>query len=343
MSTEEPPDPDDPIAYYIDHLDRVGRSPSSIKGADYALGKLSAFLNHRDLEPEQLTHRVCIEFIATLEESLSSSTVHVIITRVGQFYQFFSDRGTFETNPVATATQEVAVSQNDDHQRKEIDLMEMRSFIQDIKNPQIFAMVTLLAKSGIRVGELVNLDLTDVHIDHPRSNRVLPPPRPGVDDKPDSIFIDSSIAEGDVIRGDKRIEGNKRKRTTIIPLDDELKQTLLYWLAARPASKANGSPLFMGTKSRRRLNSNSAGMTIARIAKTYGWYTTGAGVQNNVTPHYFRHWFTTTADRNGMDRAVLKYIRGDVGNDVVDSTYRHMWGSEVRDEYTRKIFELFPS
>jgi integrase len=42
-----------------------------------------------------------------------------------------------------------------------------------------------------------------------------------------------------------------------------------------------------------------------------------------VTPHYFRHFFTThLRDRTG-DRGIVKYLRGDVVEDVID-TYTHL-------------------
>jgi protoheme ferro-lyase len=46
------------------------------------------------------------------------------------------------------------------------------------------------------------------------------------------------------------------------------------------------------------------------------------------------------SERHGLTRPLVKYIRGDVGNDIVDR-YRHFWGDEVREEYTENIYKLF--
>ena len=73
----------------------------------------------------------------------------------------------------------------------------------------------------------------------------------------------------------------------------------------------------------------------------YGWHEKGNGVQNNVTPHYFRHWFTTMARNHGVPRSVIKYIRGDADEDMVDY-YTHNWGNDTREAYLDNIYKLLP-
>lgn len=46
-------------------------------------------------------------------------------------------------------------------------------------------------------------------------------------------------------------------------------------------------------------------------------------------------------DRTGA-RGMMKYIRGDVASDVLD-TYTHNWGYRVREVYVENIYELFPN
>ncbi len=43
-------------------------------------------------------------------------------------------------------------------------------------------------------------------------------------------------------------------------------------------------------------------------------------------------------DRTG-DRGVVKYLRGDVASDVVD-TYTHNWGDRVREVYEANVYSL---
>jgi integrase len=65
----------------------------------------------------------------------------------------------------------------------------------------------------------------------------------------------------------------------------------------------------------------------------------GGSAEENVTPHYFRHFFTThLRDRTG-DRGIVKYLRGDVATDIID-TYTHNWGDRVRTVYEENIYQL---
>ena len=74
-------------------------------------------------------------------------------------------------------------------------------------------------------------------------------------------------------------------------------------------------------------------------AGEHGWYRKGGDAAENVTPHYFRHFFTThLRDRTG-DRGVVKYLRGDVATDIID-TYTHNWGDRVRTVYEENIYQL---
>lgn len=56
-----------------------------------------------------------------------------------------------------------------------------------------------------------------------------------------------------------------------------------------------------------------------------------AGVDKNVHPHIFRHYFTTIAkSKYGLDDAFIKHLRGDSpGSRVMETTYRHLTDSEA--------------
>lgn len=51
-----------------------------------------------------------------------------------------------------------------------------------------------------------------------------------------------------------------------------------------------------------------------------------AGVEKDVHPHIFRHYFTTIAKRDyDLDDAYIKHLRGDSpGSNVMETTYRHL-------------------
>jgi len=74
-------------------------------------------------------------------------------------------------------------------------------------------------------------------------------------------------------------------------------------------------------------------------ALDHGWYRDGGGTEENFTPHYSRYLFTTHLRHRTGDRGVVKYLRGDVAQDVID-TYIHEWGSRVREIYEATIYSL---
>jgi len=51
-----------------------------------------------------------------------------------------------------------------------------------------------------------------------------------------------------------------------------------------------------------------------------------AGIEKDVHPHVFRHYFTTIAKtKYGLDDAYIKHLRGDSpGSIVMETTYRHL-------------------
>ena len=115
---------------------------------------------------------------------------------------------------------------------------------------------------------------------------------------------------------------------------------LKTWLAIRPDTPSTAEPLFASTSEwGRRITPSMVRSIVTEHARIAGWHRPGGGAEENVTPHYFRHFFTThLRDRTG-DRGVVKYLRGDVADDVID-TYTHNWGDQVREVYERHVYSV---
>jgi len=201
-------------------------------------------------------------------------------------------------------------------------------------------VVTLL-KTGMRVGELCNLDLRDLALEVETRGAYDVPLRGQLEGHDRTLYVDSGVLRGDVVNGEERTASNKRKRSTMVPIDDELAATLSRWLATRPDARSEAEPLFLSTRDAwgARLTPDMARSIVERHAGERGWHRTGGGAEENVTPHYFRHFFTThLRDRTG-DRGIVKYLRGDVAEDVID-TYTHNWGDRVREVYEANVYSL---
>lgn len=354
MSSRDPPNPDDYIQHYINYLEKR-KAPGTVVNHRNALANLRDFLENRDFTADELTADDLELFFNELKKShLKESTAGSYAGCVQRFYDFYSTRGTFETNPAAIALENTDFKSNKNPVRRDISQAEMASFLNDITRPQPLAICVLLAKTGIRVSELINLDLRDIHLDYPSYNADI---RSEILDRPDTIFVPSNIRAGEEYNGEVRKKGNKRERDTLIPIDPELKRSLLrHYLTKLESPDADderakrtgeAEPLFyqrLGYRSKRvigeRATNDGVWRLLKDLGKPRGWYEIGGGAEQNVTAHYFRHWFTTQAEKEDMSRAVVKYIRGDVGTDIVDVHYRHFWGGEVRKEYLSKIYKF---
>jgi Site-specific recombinase XerD len=237
--------------------------------------------------------------------------------------------------------EEMSETVDADPTRRDVTIPDMRAFVARVRHPLDRALVVTLLKTGLRVGELCNLDLRDCNIGPVEAFGV--GPRVAIEDRQSSLYVDGSIDRGDRVNGEERTAANKRRRSTVVPVDDELERVLTRWLAVRPAPRSSAEPLFVSTREwGRRVTPAMVRRVVRDHARAVGWYREGAGSEENVTPHYFRHFFTTHLRDQTGDRGVVKYLRGDVASDIID-TYTHDWGSRVRDAYAGNIYSVLGS
>lgn len=337
----------DPIEYFLEDMEYHGRSERTRDAYSRVLGQFNSFLQDGDrntrgtsIPIDEATHRDCLAWISRRRPEVSESTIASYASYLHRFYSYMVEVGEFDENPMTLVMEELDEKIATDPSRRDISVQQMQTFVQSIGHPLDKALVVLLLKTGIRAGEACNLDLRDVHITNSEvANGTI---RPQLEGRPDTLFVPSEPQVGQEYNGEVREASNKRMRDTLIPIDVELKSVLEAWLAIRPDPISDADPLFLSTD--RNWGSRITGTEVHRLVTTLatdqGWYESGAGAGENVTPHYFRHFFTThLRDRTG-DRGIVKYLRGDVATDIID-TYTHNWGDRVRDVYESHIYSLF--
>ncbi|WP_418285076.1 tyrosine-type recombinase/integrase [Halorubrum sp. DTA46] len=340
-SARAPADVEDPIGYFIEDLTYHGKTERTRESYGRVLRQFEAFLD-AETTPGTATHRDCMAFVHSLRGEVADSTVATYAAYLHRFYGYMTEVGVFDGNPMTLVMEEMDETVDKDPARRDIPIPTMRSFVTDIRHPLHRALVVTLLKTGMRVGELCNLDLRDLAVaDDELSDAFDLGARPMLADRPNSLYVTPDATVGKELNGEVRTASNKRKRGTVIPVDDELARTLKRWLAIRPDTDSPADPLFVGTAEAwgERLDPEAVRHIVEGYAREEGWYRTGGGATENVTPHYFRHFFTThLRDRTG-DRGVVKYLRGDVADDVID-TYTHNWGDQVRETYEANIYRL---
>jgi len=334
--------PDDPVAYFLQDLTYHGKTERTRDSYERVLRDFEAFVrNERATELAAATQRECMAWVHTLRSDHAPSTVASYASYLHRFYAYMTQVGVFDRNPMTLVLEEMDESIDTDPERREIMLPEMRAFVADITHPLDRAVIVTLLKTGMRVGELCNLDLRDLHLADEDIDRTYGTAhRAALDGRPDSVYVASEPTRGEETNDEERVESNKRKRSTVVPVDSELKRILKRWLAVRPDPRSPAEPVFCSTREwGRRVTIGMIGQIVTGHAEDHGWYRVGGGAEENVTPHYFRHFFTThLRDRTG-DRGVVKYLRGDVASDVID-TYTHNWGGKVRETYEANIYSL---
>jgi integrase len=281
-------------------------------------------------------------FVHSLRDEVSPGTVATYASYVHRFYSYMTRVDAFDANPMTLVMEELDESVDRDPVRRDLELEEMRRFVRAVTHPFDRAAVVTMLKTGIRVGELCNLDLRDLRLgDGLIEDSFGVSPRPALDGQSRSLFVSPEPARGERHNGEVRTASNKRERATVVPVDGELERVLRRWLAVRPDATSPAKPLFPRTNTHwgERATPKAVRHIVTDHAADRGWYREGGGSEGNVTPHYFRHYFTThLRDRTG-DRGVVKYLRGDVADDVID-TYTHNWGDRVREVYEANVYRL---
>lgn len=333
---------DDPIEYFIDEQRYHGKSNRTLDAYERVLSDFSTFVTggRGSGDLEDIQRRQCMEWVHSLRSECAPSTVASYASYINRFYRYMVEIGVYERNPMQLVVDQMEESIEQDPMRRDLSVYDMRSFLRSITHPLTNIMVVTLLKTGVRVGELVNIDLKDIHLtaNVPSVSNT----RPELRDHPKSLYIDDTITRGEPTNGEVRTATNKRQRPTIIPLDDELSRSIRRWLLYRPDSQSVAQPLFVDTGDRWgcRVTPENVRYRVRKAAEQVGWYDNGGSAASNVTPHYFRHFFTThLRDRTG-DRGIVKYLRGDVADDIID-TYTHNWGNRVRRRYESSIYRLF--
>ena len=332
---------DDPVEYFLQDMTLHGRTERTRTAYRRVLCEFETFCAASDATLRTASQRECMAWVHSLRGEHAPSTVASYASYVHRFYAYMTQVGAFDGNPMALVVAEMDETIETDPSRREISVDEMRSFLADVRHPLERALVATLLKTGMRVGECCNLDIRDLHLDDEEIQTAYPVAHRGtLDGRPDSVFVSSEPARGTVHNGEERTASNKRKRDTVVPVDDELKRALKAWLAVRPDTESPAGPLFCSTNSwGDRVTPAMVHAIVTDHARERGWYREGGGAAENVTPHYFRHFFTThLRDRTG-DRGIVKYLRGDVASDVID-TYTHNWGDRVREVYEANIYRL---
>ena len=144
-------------------------------------------------------------------------------------------------------------------------------------HPLHLALIVIIIKTGIGVGEICNLDLQDVTLKNDSSNTLPELSGPGLQIR----------YGGDIPYNNRR----ERRESTVIPVDSELEHVLLRWLAIRPDNPDTDS-LFVKTKEKwgERIDPSTVRYVFEKVGRDHGLYSEDNELEN-LTPVSLRYFF----------------------------------------------------
>lgn len=267
------------------------------------------------VSPANIDEHDAEDFLKDLREAFGGGTQRGIASTISTAYDWCAT----ETKPIdADPIGYVLGKQNkdilDSYESRDayiIPIEDAQYYVRSWNAPLMATVNLLMAKFTRRAGGVSNLDIEDVHLAHPACQWT---PHPDIRHWDDHIVFrhDKSQSEAG------RKSGNKTATTAKYPVDDELKDALIWWFAVRPEPQSPDEPLFLDANFER-LSTNAISNRMRRKSKNIAqreegpkcWY--GPYDDDNINAHYWRHWATTWYQDRLEKEGLVDYLRGDTG------------------------------
>ncbi len=237
---------------------------------------------------------------------LSNSTIKTYFIAIHSFYEYLMYEGIVNENPIIPFRKRYLPKRHRKDTRQEISLNAAKVIIRSSGFILDRTLHVLFAKTGLRRGELLSLQLEDLDLKEYR------------------III--------------QLTG---KRTEFRPIyfDDEFLFLLLDYLDWRQ-SYAKSNYLFINPNTGKKMHKDYPGSYLKKIGLKMGIHEPNGPMHKKLTPHCWRYFFTTQLYRSGMDYEYIQYLRGDVMATQSWQIYNHIDPEHVREEYLRCIPKL---
>jgi integrase/recombinase XerD len=284
---------------FLQDLDLSGKTKITILHYGYCLKNFAAFLAGRDLsEVDKESLRGFIGYLKA--QGKTQKTIENYFSVLSSFYEYLTYEEIVDKNPVLAVRKRYLrrYKDNDDGQaRKLISVEEMGRLINSTLDVRDKAVITLLAKTGIRRHELVELDTSDV----------------------------------DLIEMRIRLKPTAKRTNRTVFIDDECSFVLRKWLNIREGMNKNHlSSLFLNAEGERLNRSGIYNLVVEAAARVGLHNPKSEMLEDHFGPHCCRHWFCTHLFRNGMRREYIKELRGDSRKEAFD-LHNHIDMKELKE------------
>lgn len=290
------------LADFLTHLGlEKNASPQTVKSYREDLSQALQFLRdltkQQALPPDDWNTRNLRAFVSWLHgQKYAKSTVARRLAAVRTFGKFLCRQGTLETNP--------AVGLRGPRQEKKLPhFLTLEDVLRLLDVPggatwlgrRDRAILEVLYSAGLRVSELVGLNLSDV-----------------------------ALADGVLtIRG-------KGKKERLALIGQHATDSLRAWLADRPEVLTGASRVTDAVF----LNRNGTRLTTRSVGRLLAKHLKRAGLDPRTTPHTLRHSFATHLLDNGADIRGVQELLGHKSL-ATTQVYTHVTAKRLNEAYQK--------
>ena len=250
-------------------------------------------IDQKALKCEPLTIR---EFLAYLYgQNYTKSTTARKLATLRSFYKFLIRRGQVSVNPLST----IRTPKQDKRLPKCLDLDQVQKLLDapgdaDLLSARDKAMLEVLYSSGIRVSELVELEMSDI----------------------------------DLQEGVLRVRGKGRK-DRLTPIGSQAIKALSRYIEMRSADlrcqqSRDAARVF--------LNKHGEALSTRSVRRKLDKYLVAAGLDPGISPHTLRHSFATHLLNNGADLRSVQELLGHQSLSTTQ-IYTHLTTARMKEAY----------
>lgn len=333
----------DPIFMFeAEVLDAQDLAERTQKHYDVTFRQWRRFMAKQGRHPACPSERHVQGFIEYLrdERGNTDDTIRQKLNRVNRAYEYWQNDDGLphpnDFNPFQSARSKTSLSANDKKPVPRIPLDELREIVADIDHVLYKSIIVVQLKLGLRRGELCNIQLQDVNLQHAECQDFYDQlgTHPMVADRPNAIYVPPR---------DER-DGNKSTRPRVLPLDDETRLALIRYLLIRPT--VDDPWLFLAKRSFGQLRSRSVNEA---WKEAFHPEYSGSERYREMTSHFARHYFSnyweTELAARGRPLKYIQYMRGDKikaeeFRDHAIDHYLATYYEDVEELYTDGIYRL---
>jgi integrase/recombinase XerD len=267
-------------------------------------------LDSRSKDPSSADKDDLKDFLSGLRQrGLKQASIDKAFSCLSSFYAYMIDEDMISANPILPFKRRYLRTYKDDNgseSRQIITVDQASLLVNSTLNSRDKAILVLLFKTGMRLGELCRLDIDDID------------------------YKNMTI----------KLKPTAKRSNRLLFFDNETEDVLQRWLQFRENKYAKGIAALFLSSLGTRISSAEVQHIISRHASRIGLHNPKSkSLEDRFTPHCCRHWFTTYLIRAGMPRDFVKELRGDIRHEAID-IYNHIDKKELRESYLAHIPQL---